>query len=398
MLATEEQLTTISSAGEQAHGLIVLCAANNYDTVRVLDQHMADRLARLAPVLYVDPPLSPLAPRHNPALAASLKEPRLRRTTGGFWRLTPVVTPFPMRPGLATLTQYLVRRTLSRAVRQIGLDVRVVVSAWPWLDIFGVCDERLRAWWSQDDYAAGAELTGGVAGRLAAGEQARIRQSDFIIAATPELDRRMRSEGYDVELIANGADTESFARAGETEIGTPLDLEPPVAVLVGQLNDRIDARLLEAIADRGISLLIVGPAVEGQAEWLPRLCARSNVKWVGKQPFDALPGLLGQASVGLVPYADTVFNRASFPLKALEYLAAGLPVVATDLPFTRWLGAEPELVSIANEPAAFAQAVADAGAAPSTAPAREARRAFARNHSYEHRAGDLLAAIERRLG
>jgi glycosyltransferase involved in cell wall biosynthesis len=302
-----------------------------------------------------------------------------------------------MRPGLCSLTQHLVRGALSRAVRKIGLDVQAVVSAWPWLDIFGVCDERLRVWWAQDDYAAGAELMGVAAGRIAAGERTRIRQSDFIIAASPEIDRRMRSEGYDVELIANGADPESFARVGETEIGDRLDLESPVAVLVGQLNDRINPELLEAVVDRGVSLLIVGPAVEGQADWLPRLCSRSNVKWVGGQPFDALPGLLGQASVGLVPYADTSFNRASFPLKALEYLAAGLPVVATDLPFTRWLGAGPSLVNIANQPQAFAEAVAEAAAAPSTAATREVRRTFAREHSYERRASEMLGAIERRL-
>ena len=230
-----------------------------------------------------------------------------------------------MRRGLSSLTQYLVRRALSRAVGTIGLDVQAVVSAWTSLDIFGVCDERLRVWWAQDDYSAGADLMGIVAGRVAADERARIRQSDFIIAATPEIDRCMRSDGYEVELIANGADLGSFSGVGETVTGPPVDLEPPIAVLVGQLNDRIDPALLEAVLDRDVSLLIVGPAVEGQAEWLPRLCSRPNVKWLGRQPFDALPGLLGQASVGLVPYADTAFNRASFPLKALEYLAAGLP-------------------------------------------------------------------------
>ena len=396
-MATQEQPMMVPAAGNTAKALIVLCAGNNYDTVRVLDQHMADRLARLAPVLYVDPPLSHFSPRNNPQLAASLHGPHLRRAPAGFWRLTPVVTPFPGRPGLSGLTEHLVRRALSRAVRTIGLDVRAVVSAWPWWDIFGVCDESLRVWWAQDDNAAGAELTGQVAHRIAAGERARIQQSDFTIAATPEIDRRMRSEGYDVELIANGVDPESFSRAGEAETRPRLDLEPPIAVVVGQLNDRIDPELLEAVVNRGVSLLIVGPAVESQTDWLPRLCSRSNVRWVGRQPFEALPGLLGQASVGLVPYADTAFNRASFPLKALEYLAAGLPVVATDLPFTEWLGAPPSLIRIANEPAAFSQAVAGAAAVPSTRTVREARRAFARNHSYEQRARDMLGAIERRV-
>ena len=41
--------------------------------------------------------------------------------------------------------------------------------------------------------------------------------------------------------------------------------------------------------------------------------------------------------VGLTPYRDTEFNRASFPLKTLEYLGAGVPVVTANLPAARWL-------------------------------------------------------------
>jgi teichuronic acid biosynthesis glycosyltransferase TuaH len=127
------------------------------------------------------------------------------------------------------------------------------------------------------------------------------------------------------------------------------------------------------------------------------LTARSNVTWVGEQPFSALPGLLAHARVGLVPYADTPFNRASFPLKTLEYLAAGLPVVATGLPATRWLGAGPDLITIADGPTAFADAVARASSVPLIPSRREARRRFARAHSYDRRAIDLLAALDRRI-
>src|SRR4051812_25243190 len=39
-------------------GLIVLCAANNMDDVKLADRHMAECLTAHAPVLYVDPPMS----------------------------------------------------------------------------------------------------------------------------------------------------------------------------------------------------------------------------------------------------------------------------------------------------------------------------------------------------
>ena len=376
-------------------GLIVLCAANNYDSVKVADHHFAERLARLAQVLYVDPPLSRLTPRNEPRLAAALAGPRLRREAAGFWRLTPVVAPFPMRRGMRTVTEFMVRRLLARAVASIGIEVRAVVSAWPSLDIFGACGESLRVWWAQDDFAAGAELMHLRADAVAAGERARAADADLVVAANPEVASRWERGGHDVELIPYGSDPETFAGVEDALPATAVHLSKPIAVLVGQLYKRVDPALLEAVADRGISLLLVGPA-SGEAAWLQRIGSRPNVQWVGPQEFAALPGFLAGASVGLVPYADTGFNRGSFPLKTLEYLSAGLPVVSTDLPATRWLDAG-DLVAVADGPTAFADAVAAALELPMTAAERERRRAFARAHSYEKRAIDFVAALDRRI-
>jgi glycosyltransferase involved in cell wall biosynthesis len=50
----------------------------------------------------------------------------------------------------------------------------------------------------------------------------------------------------------------------------------------------------------------------------------------------AIEALTG-ASVGLAPLRDLPNYRSSQPTKILEYLAVGLPVVASDLPGTREL-------------------------------------------------------------
>ena len=70
--------------GRHDRGLIVLCAANSYDSVKMMDQHFAERWAQRRPVLYVDPPISHLTPRRQPALASSLRGPRLRHL-GDYW-------------------------------------------------------------------------------------------------------------------------------------------------------------------------------------------------------------------------------------------------------------------------------------------------------------------------
>jgi teichuronic acid biosynthesis glycosyltransferase TuaH len=381
-------------------GLIVLCAANNYDAVKMMDQHFSERWAQRRPVLYVDPPISHLTPRRQPALASSLQGPRLRQLGESLWRLTPVVAPFPMRRGMRPVTELAVRRLLGRAVRSLGGRVEAVVNAWPELDAFGTCDERLRVFWAQDDFAAGAALMGLDARRVAAGEAARAAAADLVVAANPLVAERWRAAGCDVELIPYGADVQAFAAPPATPaVRMPDGIRRPVVVVVGQLNERTDPALLEAVADLEVSLVLIGPVPPlANAGWLDGLRRRQNVVWMGPQPFEALPGLLAQADVGLVPYADTPFNQASFPLKTVEYLAAGLPVVATDLSAIRWLDAPVEHLRIARTPADFAAAVAEAARSGSTS-ARlvAARRDFARAHSYDGRARSFLDAIDRRV-
>ena len=93
-----------------------------------------------------------------------------------------------------------------------------------------------------------------------------------------------------------------------------------------------------------------------------------------------------------MPYTLSDFNRASFPLKTLEYLAAGRPVVATRLPAIEWLGTE--LVRIEDDAERFADAVDAAIAEGLGADMVAARRAFAAEHSWDARVRPLAAALD----
>jgi glycosyltransferase involved in cell wall biosynthesis len=173
-----------------------------------------------------------------------------------------------------------------------------------------------------------------------------------------------------------------------------VTLPSPVAGFIGHINARIDLRLLEAIAERGMSLLLVGPmGANSDKERWTALLARPNVQWVGPKPFALLPGYMGAIDVGLVPYDDGAFNRGSFPLKTLEYLAAGRAVVSTGLPATRWLNSQ--FISIADQPGAFADAVQAAGRQLKAPADMVGRRAFAAGHDWALRARAFVAAIDR---
>ena len=118
-----------------------------------------------------------------------------------------------------------------------------------------------------------------------------------------------------------------------------------------------------------------------------------NVCWTGSQPFARLPSYLRLIHVGLTPYADTPFNQTSFPLKTLEYLAAGRSVVATDLPAARSLETDAITLVGSCDPEGFATATdrrLDEAVVPSQ---RAAWRAFAMQHSWERRAQEFAQLL-----
>ena len=110
---------------------------------------------------------------------------------------------------------------------------------------------------------------------------------------------------------------------------------------------------------------------------------------------DRVPAVLAGAQIGLAPYpagAPPYFS----PLKVFEYLAAGLAVVAADLPgVTEVAGGTAVVV-----PPGDAQALAGAVSALVADPGRRAalgaggRRLVLSRHTWGHRARMVLALAE----
>ena len=193
--------------------------------------------------------------------------------------------------------------------------------------------------------------------------------------------------------LPNGCDASYFADVDESDAAADVNLEGPVAGFVGHINSRTDLGLLEAVADAGVSVLLVGPKEPSfEPERFDRLVERRNVAYVGSRPFEQLPSYLKLIDVGLVPYGLTEFNRYSFPMKTLEYLAAGRSVVATSLPAMQWL--DTDLVSLADNPEAFAASVVrDVALARDPARVRRCRE-FASGHSWSKRAEQFAELLE----
>jgi teichuronic acid biosynthesis glycosyltransferase TuaH len=374
--------------------LLVFCAGTSWDGVVGSDRHLATALSAHARVLWVDPPVSVLTPARYRGSAGRRVLPRLSGVDGPLIRLTPSAPPGWTRPGVRLATWPLVRAQLRWALRRLDVPRPHAVVACSLDDVLSGWPRAVRTvLYGTDDYVAGAQLMGQDGLRLLRDERRQLAEAELVVAVSPVLAERWAGRGARaVAVLPNGCDVETNAAATTAPIPAGVPTDRPVVGLVGQLSDRIDLDLLDAVADLDCTLLVVGPhRTDWEPERFAALVARPNVTYTGPVAAADLPGYLGAMDVGLTPYRDSAFNRASFPLKTLEYLAAGRAVVSTDLPATRWLATD--LVVTARTPATFAAAVRDAlpGARDPRLVAR--RQAFAAEHSWPRRAADFAALL-----
>jgi glycosyltransferase involved in cell wall biosynthesis len=136
------------------------------------------------------------------------------------------------------------------------------------------------------------------------------------------------------------------------------------------------------------------PDIAQLAARAEQLGVRERVQLRGHVPYDRVPEVLAQATVALLPLPDEPVARLfTSPLKLFDYMAAGIAIVASDLPALREVLRHEEnaLLAAPGDPEAFAAAVRRLLADPALAQRLgQQARADVRGYSWDARAEALL--------
>ena len=223
-----------------------------------------------------------------------------------------------------------------------------------------------------------------------------LERADVVIVSAERLLETKSRHNPNVHLVTHGVDVEHFRRACRPETAVPAELAAlprPVVGFFGLVADWVDLELLRGVAAARPewSLVLLGK-VDTDAG---RLAALPNVHLLGRKSYESLPGYCKGFDVAVLPFAINELTLAANPLKLREYLAAGLPVVATPIPEVERLG---ELVRTGRDAPEFVARIEELLAAGRRGPDLEISRRMDVESWDEkvRRLGEIVAAAGRR--
>ncbi len=220
------------------------------------------------------------------------------------------------------------------------------------------------------------------------------RKADAVIVCSDDLRRSKEGIASSLHLIPNGVDAAHYRGVLDADRPLPAAVTGwagPVMGYTGTIHsERVDLDLLETLAchfPHG-TVALVGPVMLTQLE-RERLCRCPNVVFIGAVSYRDIPDYMRAFDVCITPHRVTPFTESLNPIKLWEYLAAGKPIVSTNVAGFRDY---PEFVECAADTDSFINAV---HRALSEDPAKgRLRQAVAERHSWSSRAQLAEAVME----
>ncbi|KAA3632189.1 MAG: glycosyltransferase family 1 protein [Calditrichaeota bacterium] len=167
-------------------------------------------------------------------------------------------------------------------------------------------------------------------------EKETLKQSSAVIVTADSLKPKMLEENNNVHIISNAANIAHFKKAYNSVLSEPDEyksIQRPRLLFIGALQYWVDQELIACLAESHPEwqILFVGPVSVSTK----RLNNFKNIHLLGRKDYDDLPNYLAHSDIALNPYKVDGVAEGCSPLKLYEYLAAGLPVVSTEMPEVR---------------------------------------------------------------
>jgi glycosyltransferase involved in cell wall biosynthesis len=257
----------------------------------------------------------------------------------GLHVLAPLAVPLFGSDRIRAINGALLRAQVQVAMARLGFKNPI---SWSFLPaaapVAGTLGEDLVVYHCVDEFTAFADTNGAQIAEL---EQRLLKRADLVITSAERLRANKVRHNPHTVLVRHGVDYTHFVKACDPATLIPPELAAlpkPVIGFFGLIADWVDLDAIAACArafPQGSVALVGKVAPDVNVSALKEL---RNVHFLGRRPYATLPAICRGFDVALMPFKINELTLNANPLKVREYLAAGLPVVSSDIPEVTQLG------------------------------------------------------------
>jgi len=334
--------TALSPHEGLLHDRDILCFSHDWTGDPLSKTHLMRLLSRKNRVLWVNS-IGYRTPGLNKSDVGRLwkklqaaREP-LREVEQNIFVLNPLAVPAYSLGVVRAINRVWLRQQVRSAMRKLRFSNPINWVFNPAAAVLaGAFGEDTLIYQCVDEYSA---FSGVASQSLLDLEAQLLQKADLVVVSADKLYETKSRHNPHTVVVRHGVDFHHFRTALDPSTVIPAEiasLPKPVIGFFGLIADWVDVELMAKVAKRFPtgSMVVLGKATTDVSV----LTALPNVHLFGRKPYDQLPAYCKGFDVALNPFRINELTLNANPLKVREYLAAGLPVVATNIPEVAVLG------------------------------------------------------------
>ena len=331
---TEQKRTTNILSGRDS-----LCFSHDWSGDPLSKTHLMRVLSKNNRILWVNAIANRMPTTSSKDVSRIYKKLKafaepVREVEPNIFVLNPLAFPSYGNATILNFNRAFLARQVRKAITDLKFDnvVNMVFNPAAGM-IAGSLGETDLIYYCVDEYTA---FTGASNG-LREIENDLFRRADLVIVSAERLYDSKKDLNSNTHIIRHGTDWNHFRRALDASLALPEDIRAlprPIIGFHGLLADWVDYELIRKTAERFKegSVALIGKIAVDAEQKVKILDDVKNVHFLGRKPYSELPAYCKAFDVALNPFEINELTLAANPLKVREYLAAGLPVVSTDIP------------------------------------------------------------------
>lgn len=371
--------------------------------------HLMSRFSEHNRVLYVEPALGFRKLRHylnnvnktaDFSTLFSGKDLITRLSKNMHIYHSPLYIPIFGRFPLSKFSLFVWLKQLMRTLSKLEMKNPIIWLSRPNMyQYLKVLNEKMSIYHVVDEYLAYGNPLNSIKSSVSMMENNLIKAVDAVVVVSNALYESKSLLGVPTYVVQNGVDTNAYNDALADNSSKAQDLNSITGFLIGYsglISGRLNLSLLYRIAAErpDYSIILMGQVNKrGYEEEFQKLERMPNIYFIGSKPIETVPYYIKAFDVCLVPYAINEETRNLDALKFYDYLAAGKPVVTTNIPAVKQFS---DVSYISNSDSEFLNKI-HLALSENTPFLSDKRKKFASANTWDLRVEQLSNIIEKHI-